>query len=110
MRSNATTSVTSTTRIVPIDIESTARPGATARRPASPPEVAVRMRPAQRPALGEPLEGIARDVHGGGRAVEDQLRQALADRRRGLEPGPREPARQDEAVGPGTAEDGPLVG
>src|SRR5690349_18005710 len=77
---------------------------------ASAPEIAIRVRAAQRPALGEPLEGVPGDVDRRRRAIEDELREALADRRGGLEPGPGEAARQDEPVRSRATEDRALVG
>jgi hypothetical protein len=61
-------------------------------------------------SLGEAFEAEGSDVHGFGRAVQDQLDQAGACRGRGLETGPAQPAGQVETVQPRGAVDGPLVG
>src|SRR3954451_11693728 len=63
----------------------------------------------EKSAGGETIERVSRDVHRGGPTVEDELGQALADRRCGLEPGSREPAREVEALRPRLAEDAVLV-
>ena len=66
----------------------------------SAPEHAVWMVTHEQPAGVESIQGVGADVHGRRAAIQDELGEARADGRSGLEAGAGEAAREVEAIGP----------